>query len=68
MTLFPVESSSDDEASPRELIQKNSAGSSDFCVKKISQHAYGRREIEVKVLGFYLSVPTGDIKSESTLP
>lgn len=41
------ESSSDDEASPRELIQKNSAGSSDFCVKKISQHAYGRREIEI---------------------
>lgn len=41
------ESSSDDESSPRELVQQNSAGSSDFCVKKILQHAYGRREIEI---------------------
>jgi hypothetical protein len=44
------DSSSDDDASPRELIQKNSAGSTDFCVKKISQHAYGRREIEVRLM------------------
>ena len=46
---FPsVDSSSDDEISPRESLQKNSAGSSDFCVKRISQHTYGRREIEVR--------------------
>jgi len=43
-----TESSSDEEdISPRENLQKNSAGSSDFCIKRISQHAYGRREIEI---------------------
>jgi len=40
-------SSEEDDVSPREVIQKNSAGSSDFCVKKIVQHSYGRREIEI---------------------
>merc|ERR1711971_1018018 len=41
-------SSSEDEGdSPREGNQKNSAGSEDFCVRKISQHSYGRREIEI---------------------
>ena len=40
-------SSEEDDESPREVIQKNSAGSADFCVRKISQHSYGRREIEV---------------------
>ena len=40
-------SSSEDEESPRENVQRNSAGSVDFCVKKIAQHAYGRREIEI---------------------
>merc|ERR1719454_739692 len=41
-------SSDEDEASPREnTSQANSQGSSDFCVRKISQHSYGRREIEI---------------------
>merc|ERR1719474_799719 len=40
-------SSEEDDVSPREVIQKNSAGSVDFCVRKISQHSYGRREIEI---------------------
>jgi len=40
-------SSEDDDASPREKIQKNSSGFSDFCVRKIGQHSYGRREIEI---------------------
>jgi len=40
-------SSEEDDVSPREVIQKNSAGSSDFCVRKIVQHNYGRREIEI---------------------
>ncbi|XP_023705483.1 adenosylhomocysteinase-like 1 isoform X2 [Cryptotermes secundus] len=41
-------SSSDEEhVSPRERIQKNSLGFSDFCVRNISQHAFGRREIEI---------------------
>ena len=46
-------SSEDDDESPRELNQKNSAGSADFCVKKISQHTYGRREILVRI-DFYV--------------
>ena len=40
-------SSEEDDASPREVIQKNSRGSYDFCVWKIVQHSYGRREIEI---------------------
>jgi len=40
-------SEDDEDASPRENIQKNSSGNSDFCVKKIGQHSYGRREIEI---------------------
>ncbi|XP_069952826.1 adenosylhomocysteinase-like 1 isoform X1 [Cherax quadricarinatus] len=40
-------SSEEDEVSPREKNQKNSKGSSDFCVKNISQAAFGRREIEI---------------------
>ena len=36
------------KASPREnTSQTNSSGSSDFCVRKISAHVYGRREIEI---------------------
>ena len=50
INLFQGSSSEDDDESPRELNQKNSAGSADFCVKKISQHSYGRREIEVREL------------------
>merc|ERR1719288_274954 len=40
-------SSEEDDESPREVIQKNGSGSSDFCVRKIAQHSYGRREIEI---------------------
>ena len=40
-------SSEEDGTSPREKIQKNSKGESDFCVRKIEQHTYGRREIEI---------------------
>ncbi|XP_071438931.1 adenosylhomocysteinase-like 1 isoform X4 [Hetaerina americana] len=40
-------SSDDDDVSPREKIQKNSKGFSDFSVKSIKQHAFGRREIEI---------------------
>ena len=43
-------SSEDDDETPREVIQKNSSGSSDFCVRKIAQSSYGRREIEVRLL------------------
>jgi len=43
-----TESSSDEEdGSPRDNLQKNSKGSTDFCTKRISQHNYGRREIEI---------------------
>merc|ERR1712223_1353800 len=40
-------SSDEDGTSPREIPQKNSEGFTDFCVKKIVQHSYGRREIEI---------------------
>merc|ERR1711992_466072 len=40
-------SSEEDGESPRERIQKNSKGFSEFCVKRIEQHTYGRREIEI---------------------
>ena len=33
--------------SPRDKDQKNSKGEKDFCVRKIEQHTYGRREIEI---------------------
>nr|AGU16824.1 S-adenosyl- L-homocysteine hydrolase [Leptinotarsa decemlineata]AKO63328.1 S-adenosylhomocysteine hydrolase 2 [Leptinotarsa decemlineata] len=40
-------SSDGDDVSPREKVQKNSDGISDFCVRNINQHAFGRREIEI---------------------
>uniref|UniRef100_A0AAY4CYN3 S-adenosyl-L-homocysteine hydrolase NAD binding domain-containing protein n=1 Tax=Denticeps clupeoides TaxID=299321 RepID=A0AAY4CYN3_9TELE len=39
--------SADDEVSPREKMQKNSKGGSDFCIKNIKQAEFGRREIEI---------------------
>jgi adenosylhomocysteinase len=44
-----VAGSSDEEeaVSPREKTQKNSAGFTNFCVRRIEQHSYGRREIEI---------------------
>ncbi|GFT42362.1 adenosylhomocysteinase 3 [Trichonephila clavipes] len=42
------DTSSDEEGKlPRDKTQVNSSGSSDFCVKNIKQHAFGRREIEI---------------------
>lgn len=52
--VFPAASytdSSDDETSPRDKQQKNSKGSSDFCVKNIKQAEFGRREIEIAEQG-----------------
>lgn len=37
--------------SPREKTQQNSKGNSDFCVRSINQHAFGRREIEIAEQG-----------------
>lgn len=44
-------SSDDDDVSPREKIQKACNGFSDFCVRNINQHAFGRREIEIAEQG-----------------
>jgi adenosylhomocysteinase len=44
-------SSDEEDVSPRERIQKNSMGFSDFCVRNIVQHAFGRREIEIAEQG-----------------
>lgn len=40
-------SSREDDVAPREKVQSNSSGFSDFCVRNIHQHAFGRREIEI---------------------
>ncbi|XP_063994938.1 adenosylhomocysteinase-like 1 isoform X3 [Diachasmimorpha longicaudata] len=40
-------SSDEDDVSPREKIQKTDKGFTDFCVRNIGQHAFGRREIEI---------------------
>jgi len=40
-------SSDEDETTPRERIQKNSKGFNEFCVRRIEQASYGRREIEI---------------------
>ncbi|XP_030856429.1 S-adenosylhomocysteine hydrolase-like protein 1 isoform X2 [Strongylocentrotus purpuratus] len=40
-------SEDEDEVSPRQKEQKNSKGSSDFCVKNIKKAAFGRREIQI---------------------
>ncbi|XP_041458395.1 S-adenosylhomocysteine hydrolase-like protein 1 isoform X1 [Lytechinus variegatus] len=40
-------SEDEDEISPRQKEQKNSKGSSDFCVRNIKKAAFGRREIEI---------------------
>ncbi|KAG7521801.1 S-adenosylhomocysteine hydrolase 1 isoform X3 [Solea senegalensis] len=39
--------SSEDVSSPKDRIQKNSKGLSDFCIKNIKQADFGRREIEI---------------------
>lgn len=44
-------SDDDDDVSPREKIQKACDGFSDFCVRNINQHAFGRREIEIAEQG-----------------
>ncbi|XP_076304064.1 adenosylhomocysteinase-like 1 isoform X1 [Tachypleus tridentatus] len=43
-----TDTSSDEEGlTPREKVQNNSKGFSDFCIKNIGQAAFGRREVEI---------------------
>nr|XP_031844735.1 adenosylhomocysteinase-like 1 [Nomia melanderi] len=44
---YTASSSDEDDVSPREKIQKTEKGFTDFCVRNIDQHAFGRREIEI---------------------
>lgn len=44
-------SSEEEDVSPREKVQKNTGGGSDFCVRSINQHGFGRREIEIAEQG-----------------
>jgi adenosylhomocysteinase len=46
-------SSDEDDISPRDKQQKNSKSSSDFCVRNIDLHAFGRREIEIAEQGLF---------------
>lgn len=51
LSLAGSSSNSDDDeeevVSPRKKTQINSSGCSHFCVRRIEQHSYGRREIEI---------------------
>lgn len=49
-------SSEDDDVSPREKTQQNSKGNTDFCVRSINQHAFGRREIEIAEQGTWSTI------------
>ncbi|KAL5014510.1 hypothetical protein ScPMuIL_008780 [Solemya velum] len=46
-TSYTGSSTDEEDVNPREKNQKNSKGSSDFCVKNIENAAFGRREIEI---------------------
>lgn len=52
---YTESSSEEDDVSPREKIQNNSKGFSDFCVRNINQHAFGRREIDIAEQGMIFS-------------
>lgn len=47
-------SSEEDDVSPREKCQKNGRDGSDFCVRNINQHGFGRREIDIAEQGGYI--------------
>lgn len=47
LASYTGSSSDEDDVSPREKIQKTENGFTDFCVRNINQHAFGRREIEI---------------------
>lgn len=47
LASYTGSSSDEDDVSPREKIQKTEKGFTDFCVRNINQHAFGRREIEI---------------------
>jgi len=47
LASYTGSSSDDDDVSPREKIQKTEKDFTDFCVRNINQHAFGRREIEI---------------------
>ena len=47
------DSDDDDGTTPREKVQKNSKGFTDFCVRNINQAPFGRREIEIAEQGLF---------------
>lgn len=55
LASYTGSSSEEDDISPREKIQKNSKEGSDFCVRSINQHGFGRREIEIAEQGKLLN-------------
>jgi adenosylhomocysteinase len=59
-------SSDEDEVSPREKAQKTSKGLTDFCVRNIDQHLFGRREIEIAEQGGTSIVPIFSRKQTSS--
>jgi len=51
LASYTGSSSEEDDVSPREKNQRNSKNSTDFCVRNIGVHAFGRREIEIAEQG-----------------
>ena len=47
LASYTGSSSEEDDVSPREKAQITEKGFTDFCVRNINQHAFGRREIEI---------------------
>lgn len=47
LASYTGSSSDEDDVSPREKVQKTEKGFTDFCVRNINQHMFGRREIEI---------------------
>lgn len=57
LASYTGSSSEDDDVSPREKTQKNTNEGTDFCVRSINQHGFGRREIEIAEQGTVSNLP-----------
>ncbi|XP_029633036.1 S-adenosylhomocysteine hydrolase-like protein 1 isoform X1 [Octopus sinensis] len=47
MSSYTGSSSEEEDINPKDKVQRNSKGSTDFCVRNIDHAAFGRREIEI---------------------
>lgn len=47
LSSYTGSSSDEEDTNPKDKVQRNSKGSTDFCVRNIDHAAFGRREIEI---------------------